>query len=443
MFDVLLLLLSLASFFVSVAYFGLNAYLGRKRRVEHLQKPIARDRVTIVVPVHREDLSIFRPCLESVRAQRCPFVVVGDETDEPYRSLVLEAGGTFLTLAEHVGKKRALAASLEHVRTEFVLFLDSDTVLGESTLDLLSSRMVPGVGGVAAHLRIRGKGSIATYSAEFVERSREVVHGAMSRSGRVIVLDGACALYRTALVRPFMASPEFLETKVLGRTTSLGDDWLLTAAVADQGFQVVKAPEAWVETQGPGSMREFFSRNLRWSRSGWIRFGREVRTGTLLRSGHLYAFEVLALYSLPLLTVGASLSHYWLLLVHTEGSPSFADVLATIIGVPRPSSLLTFRLPALVNTLRFVGELGAVGAFVTVALRRVQKDRLRLLVGGVVGSMVLLSTAVLGLFTFWKAPSWEPRAGSGLAWSPPKGETFAPAPSLSARASTPIPAPEP
>lgn len=418
MFDPVLLVLTLASFVVTVAYFGVNAYLGRRRRSEAAQPPVPHDRITIVVPVHEPDVRTFQACLDSLRAQGSPFVVVGDATGEPYEGMVVEAGGEFLHLTEHVGKKGALSASLPLVRTEFLLLVDADTVLGPETVDRLSSRMTARVGGVAAHLRMRRNGHLASYSAEFVERTREVVHQAMSRTGRVIVLDGACALYRTELVRPFMGSPEFLRTKVLGRETPLGDDWLLTACVADQGYQVVKAPDAWVQTEAPSSMRAFVAQNLRWSRSGWIRFGQEVRNGTLLRSGRLYAFEVVALYSLPLLTLGANFAHDWLLFLHAGSGVSLGMVLATILGIPRPSALLSLRAVALLGTLRFFSEVGAGAAFLGVALRSVKHDRLVLLVGGFVGSLVLLGTAVAGLLTFWKTPAWDPPVPGPLARGP-------------------------
>lgn len=73
------------------------------------------------------------------------------------------------------------------------------------------------------------------------------------------------------------------------------------------------------------------------------------------------------------------------------------------------------RHPAVVlGTLRFVSELIAGGAFGGVALREVEHHGGRLLLGGLVGSAVLLTTTLLGPATFWKTPRWQSGAEAKL-----------------------------
>ena len=86
-------------------------------------------KVTIAMPVYNEDVDVFRESIESVAMQGCKFVVVGDSSDEPYRSMVEKAGGKFILQEIRGGQKKAISRAFDFVHTEFVLLVDSDTIL--------------------------------------------------------------------------------------------------------------------------------------------------------------------------------------------------------------------------------------------------------------------------------------------------------------------------
>lgn len=403
----ILFLVSLLSGTLTVAYFLANLFYGRRRSRRMASRPGDPTRVTIVIPVHREDPSLFRRCLAAAARQGAArVVVVGDGCDHPYRELAREAGATFRRLSSRGGKKRALALGLEEVETPYVLFLDSDTILPPGGVMELLAEFQPGVGGVGANLRVSLDGRFSAYCAEFVERAREVVLRAMSSRGSVMLLDGACAMYPTDLIRPFVRSSAFLDLTIWGRPTPLGDDWLLTGHVLRQGLRVKKAYGVSAWTRAPPTLGGFVKQNVRWARSGWIRFGRDLRDGTLRRAGSFFAFEMVATYLLPLVSLTAFAARIPFLHRPQDWFASpLSPFLAGALGLRSWPAHAPWAL-VLRGVVQGV-ELLAVAGFVLTVVRNLREEKWKVALGGLVATPVLFAATIYGLFTVWRVPDWR------------------------------------
>ena len=392
---------------VPVAYLLANAALSRRRGRARCVPAARPADITIVIPVHAERPERFEECLRSAARQGGPVRVVGDGSLEPYRSRALAAGAEFIALPKNLGKKRALAAGIATVRTPYVLFVDSDTVLPDGTARTLSTYFEPDVGGVGANLYVRENGSVAAGCAEFVERAREVVLRAMSSRGNVLYLDGACTMYRTELVLPFVLSADFQDLRVLGRPTRLGDDWLLTDHVLAEGYRTVKAYEVGVVTHRPEGLEEFARQNVRWSRSSWIRLGRYLRGEGPENPGLFYRFELAGTYALPLVAFVLGLLRLPLYL-RIAGRFLAAALDAVGDAVTPVGGGIPVHLFRPLFSLQMIAGLVGLGAFATaVAVLLPPGRRLRTLAYGTLGASVLFASTIYGLFTFWKAPSWR------------------------------------
>ena len=409
---------------IPVSYFLVNARLSRRRSRGRRVLPAPPADVTIVVPVHAEPVDPFRATVRSLVRQGSRVVVVGDGCNEPYRTVAVSEGAEFVALSERGGKKRALAAGIREVRTPFVLFVDSDTVLPEGAVRTLSTYFEPKVGGVGANLYVEAVGSIAAGSAEFFERSREVVLRAMSSRGNVLYLDGACMMFRTELIRSFVFSEEFQQLTVLGRPTRLGDDWLLTDHVLDQGYRTVKAYDVGAVTRAPTSLADLGRRNARWARSSWIRFGRYLRGEGPRNAGLFYRWELIATYALPLISLALLLARLPVLLHTATIFFRHVEVLVSA-GVARWDLGIRSGPPwwdRLFFATQTVTGLVGTGSFVgAVADRLPRHRRLRTLACGLIGSGLLFVMMIYGLLTFWQSSSWrdgEPVPGPLVPSSP-------------------------
>jgi len=390
---------------VPAVYLLTNAYLSRRRDHARRRVEVSPSDVTAVVPVRNQVPALFRASIASIAQQGCRLVVVGDGCIEPYRSVTESFGGTFHELEVHVGKKRALAVGLAEVRTPFVLFVDSDTLLPPDAVRSMASRFVPEVGGVGANLTVLDTGTSAAYCGEFVERAREVVLRAMSSRGSVLYLDGACAMYRTDLIRPFVESSEFQDLRVLGRPRALGDDWQLTDHVLKSGFQTVKAYDVSATTSPKATLSSFVRQNVRWSRSNWVRLGSYLAGRGPRNRGAFFTFEVLGTYALPLVAFATLLSRLPLL-VHLAGNVSspleFVGVLLlhSLFGISRGLNVALLGL-----SMTLLGSF-ATGVFLGTIVRGSHRPTVRMLAYGALGTAVLFVTAIYGLLTFWKRSSW-------------------------------------
>ncbi len=400
---------------VPVVYLLVNAFLSRHRGSVGRAPPADPRDVTIVVPVHAERPERFAECLRSVTRDGCRVIVVGDGVDEPYRTLATEAGAEFVGLAERGGKKRALAAGVHQVSTEFVLFVDSDTEIPEHAVRDLSTYFEAGVGGVGANLYVRPNGSLAARCSEFVERAREVVLRAMSSRGNVLYLDGACMMFRTDVVRPYVLSDDFQHLTVLGRPTRLGDDWQLTDHVLRQGLRTVKAYSVGAITERPESLAAFVRQNVRWSRSSWIRLGRYLSGNGPQDPGLFYRLELAGTYALPLLALALGIVRLPLY-VHL-GEQFLALLGASLNGFLRlpyaAHGPLVLRFFLSAETL--IG-LVAAGTFSAAVARRLPPgDRARTLAAGLLGTALLFPITIYGLLTFWRSPVWQGRTTADSA----------------------------
>lgn len=407
------LLLSVVSGLALAAFLWWNARSARRGELPQRDPQARASDATVVIPVRGQAPERFARALDGAVAQRLPIVVVGDGCGSPYRELTLARGGVFLQLAEARGKKEALAAGVAMVRTPLVLLMDSDTVMLPGAVAGMLAHFTPEVGGVAPNLRVPLGGGLVPYLAEFVERSREVVHRAMSARGSVMLLEGACAMYRTELIRPFLTSSEFQDLRVFGRRVPLGDDWQLTGFLLERGQRAVKAYEVQVETPAPASLAGFLRQNVRWARSGWVRLGKEIRSGALGRRSRLYRYELLGAFLLPLLTTAAFLARVPFLL--QRGLRALLPPLVNALVDHGLSALGSSHALLLVSNLPLLADIVATAAFLLVVARATTRQRWRTLLVAPLATLLLLLATLYGLATVWKADQWDRSSRDPLA----------------------------
>ena len=384
---------------ISVIYYIINSYSSLKYSPGVRPDNADLSKVTIVMPVYNEDVRVFKEVIESVRIQGCRFVVVGDSSDEPYRSIVTAAGGFFSLQETRKGKKRALARAMDFVDTEYLMLVDSDTVLPPDAAKSLLSYFDAKVGGVGANITIKKTGSPVSYASEFVERSREVVFRAMSAHGNVMNLDGACVMLRTGLVRPYIRSEEFLDSKLFGRPSVLGDDWLITGHVIKSGYTAVKDYSTRVESYPEKDLKKFVKQNVRWARSGWIRFGRELSDGTAVKAGRFYTFELIYTYLLPLIVLGFIVFRAYTFFVSLPGPVRVLDLIRDLFFLNAGDVGFVIYTKLLLFLANFAGSLIFLGAIID----RIHAERLKTLTYGTFALLVLWVTNIYGILTFWKS----------------------------------------
>jgi cellulose synthase/poly-beta-1,6-N-acetylglucosamine synthase-like glycosyltransferase len=363
--------------------------------------------VTIVVPIYNERVDVFEKVIQGVKVQGAKFVVVGDSSNEPYRTMVEKNGGKFVYLEERGGKRIAISEGMRYVDTNFVLFVDSDTIIPADTVDRMLTHFKENVGGVGANVSIKRTNSGASYSAEFLERTREIILKAMTvRGGSVMVIDGKCAMYRTSIVKPLLTSDEFKYHKVAGKIATMGDDQQLTAYIIKKGYRATKCFEVVVETEPPENFKQFAKQSIRWARSSYYYFLKNLTDGTAIKAGGFYAFEAISTFALPILTLGLGIFRLYFSL----------DVLGTFAGnsfdtimdlVTHPTLILTNR--AIIHPVLDLLSLPGPLIFGSAVVMNLKRERVRTLAFGGLALIIIFFTSIYGFLTCWKQSKWMTR----------------------------------
>lgn len=157
------------------------------------------------------------------------------------------------------GKASALNLGIRMARGEFIAIIDGDTAIQYGAMQhWLLPFADPGVGAVAANLRVRNS------TASLVTRLQECEYAfqvtmtrlAVSRVGLLSIVPGAGGLFRAEILR-----------RLGGFDTGLGDDTDMTLKLRKQRWKLTFSVDAVIWTDVPTSWRALRRQRFRWERN--------------------------------------------------------------------------------------------------------------------------------------------------------------------------------
>jgi len=344
--------------------------LAARKPIEYRSLKRSDVRVSVVVAEYREDPGVFERVLRSIAANKPDeILVVHDDGSEEIASIARSYRARVISLPKRVGKKRALAIGWEAASGDIVVHVDSDTVLARGAIEeIVKPFDDPHIVGVQGRNYAFRSGSWLSWRLSvLIELGRDLVNRSLKRG--LIVVDGRFNAWR----RKFLLEvrEDFLGDKFLGIPTSIGEDRLLTWLAHRRGYTTAYQPTAIAITASPPTLGKFVGQQLRWARSGYLFFIREIAEGTAWRMGALYSLHLLLYYLSPI-SFTASIVHDALL------QPGAADILgihstaASIALAVVGSSLISYLRRAVLGLWRApiweILALGAVGLFITYPL---------------------------------------------------------------------------
>ncbi len=400
-------IVSLAIGAISFIYYITNSYMGLKYK--HKAKPNKTDTekdVTIIVPVYKEDPKLFAKCIESIKRQNTAFIVAGDSSDEPYRTITERNGGQFILLKERGGKRRAQSTAIKHIKTNYVLFVDSDTLIPDHAVRSMLSKFSGNIGGVGTKISIRLENNWVSYCSEFFQKTKELVFRAMASKGPILVISGRCAMFKTEAIKPFLLSDEFIENRILGKRCMIADDMHLTNHILNAGYGAVIDYDVNVVTDAQQSMKQMFNQMVRWARGGYLYFLKDIYEGTFIDKGAMYSFELFYIYLLPIVLVITGISRFRLMLSYgLAGSLSGGISGLTHLFLLNSNLGGASVIPVVTATLGLAGLV----VFVYALLKTIPKNRLKTLAAGGIASIIMFCASVYALFTMWEQEGWLTR----------------------------------
>ncbi|KAJ3290952.1 Hyaluronan synthase 3 [Rhizoclosmatium sp. JEL0117] len=344
----------------------------RARRSKALQAQPASDtpkKLTTAISnaVYREDPSLFRACLESLKVlhenpdNKNKYIIVvadGNRPEEEYlidvfvgvfgeeKSAVLRLetleGRKELKIPESVdegksvqfvfvtqpwgGKREAMYTAMAMVvndpEVEAILTTDSDTVFDANALNALSNELLqnPLVGAVAGECRIinRWDSFISYISDVRYHFAFNIERACQSYWNAVVCVSGPIGMYRTAALTSIM--DPWVHQTFFKQKCTYGDDRHLTNLYLNGGWKIVYTPEAFCYTASPTTVFGFFTQQTRWSKS----FYREY-TYSL---PHFYRHPLWFGYELTFQLIYPFLLIYWQMILLYTGT--YVEQLLTV-----------------------------------------------------------------------------------------------------------------
>lgn len=252
----------LALIFIVYTYFGFPLYLWFRARLLRIPEPVL-DRndwpaVTVVISAYNEAKAI-ETKLNSLAALDYPAdkwraVLVDDGSEDETVALAnaLELRWlTVVTLKENSGKPVAINAAMQHVDTEFCVFMDARQRVSANALKALLAHFDDTqIGAVSGELMIVDEENPEQVNMGLYWRYEKALREMESRLYSTAGATGALYAVRTALFKPL---PD----------DAILDDFDTPVNVLQAGKRVIFEPSAQVFDTSQSSLQDEFKRKLR------------------------------------------------------------------------------------------------------------------------------------------------------------------------------------
>ncbi len=193
-----------------------------------------------------------------------------DDTLQWIKQIAKDADGKIevIDFAQNRGKKEALCAGFRMAAHDFIVTVDSDSILEKNALQKI---MYPfryrKIGAVAGS--IYGKRGRNNFFCRMMDVALvfgcDFLRSAQSSEGIVFCTPGALSAYRKQAVLPILE--EWNQQQFLGVPSRIGEDRAIATLILREGFHIVHQREAVVETVLPGNYGSLCRMLLRWTRS--------------------------------------------------------------------------------------------------------------------------------------------------------------------------------
>lgn len=294
-------------FLVTMTSYIVVAYKARKHKAYRSSFKV---KTTTIIPVYREIPILFEKVLRAIKNQTDQLIVVVDGKNKELETIAKKYTNNVISNDIRSGKRKAIGSILSKVKYSITILLDSDTIVEPKTIEeLVKPFSNSRIGIVQSQPRVlKGFCSFSSYKlSELTERSRDIICSALNP--HLIVVDGRLQAVRTKILR--QVNDEWLKDYWMGKPSEIGEDRCRTRLIHKLGFRSAYQPSAVCFTKASKTFKEFVKQQLRWFRSGYKFFLKDVWEKNM--PSKMYLLQSLLFYCSPLLFTFAILFDLFLL----------------------------------------------------------------------------------------------------------------------------------
>jgi len=231
---------------------------------------------TTIIPVYHEDPTLFRSVLEAIRPQTTQLIVVIDDANQRLRLIAEKYADMLFVNEKRQGKKRSISKVLNYALHPITILLDSDTIVEKNAVEeIIKPFQNSKIAIVQGQPRINNKNPgnfLAKKLSELTERSRDVICSALDPY--LIVVDGRFQAVRTAILKKI--NQEWLNDVWFNKPSEIGEDRCRTRIIYKLGYKAAYQPTGVCYTVAPLTLQGFLKQQLRWFRSGYKFFLKDI-----------------------------------------------------------------------------------------------------------------------------------------------------------------------
>ena len=235
--------------------------------------------VTILIPIYNAKRTI-KETIESIKKQKyCGNIYINiiddgstDGSLELLKSMNLDPEITLLE-SNHSGKASALNQGLQHVKTDYTITVDSDTILHPLAVRNIMHKLLNSNKKTAATAgALFAKNAKKSFITKLQEWDYTLgIFGVKLYQGKynsTLVAQGAFSAYKTQILK-----------QLGGWQNCVGEDIVLTWELLSRGYETNFAPDAISFTEVPETLKKLGHQRKRWAR-GMIEAFKKVKIVT-------------------------------------------------------------------------------------------------------------------------------------------------------------------
>lgn len=242
--------------------------------------PVAPDMaptVSVIIPAYNEGAMVLRS-IQSVAEARFPhdrleILAVDDGSADDTWAHICTAAARYPGLVTPLrhdrnrGKRAALAWGFERARGEFIVSIDSDSVIDrDALLAIVAPFRDARIGAVAGKVLVYNRRGLIPQMlhARYI-MSFDFLRAVESAYRNVFCCPGALTALRASAIRPLVT--RWQAQTFLGSPCTIGEDRAMTNYLLEAGFDTVYQGNAVVRTVVPETFSKLCKMLLRWDRS--------------------------------------------------------------------------------------------------------------------------------------------------------------------------------
>jgi hyaluronan synthase len=177
--------------------------------------------------------------------------------------------GITVVFKKNGGKREAQYEGFKHAKGQFIITVDSDTLItAEGIYKIVAPMMKDSkIGAITGDVRVENRNqnlltkliSLRYWLAFNLERA------AQSFSGSMLCCSGPFSIYRRDVIEK--VKDEYINQTFMGQKCTYGDDRHLTNLVISKGYKTMYQEGAVAYTFVPAHLREYITQQTRWSKS--------------------------------------------------------------------------------------------------------------------------------------------------------------------------------